>query len=106
MTTSLCKAVVLVTLLSAGTAAWPDDRSEYNRRAAARISALFQSLDRNADGFVTREEGRGDVNFVPRFDDMDINRDAIVSADELRRFIQAQFGAETKQRENPQAGAG
>ncbi len=44
-------------LLSApATAAAMDDKTKYNERAAARIAALFQSLDRNADDVVTREE--------------------------------------------------
>ena len=64
----------LIFLLSA-TAMAADDRTAYNERAAASISALFQSLDRNADGLVTREESRGDLNFGPRFSDMDINSD-------------------------------
>ena len=97
MKKSCCSAVALVTLLSVSAAAWSDERSEYNRRAAERVIALFKSLDRNADGSVTRDEARGDVNFVPRFDDMDINRDNIVTSEELKRFVELQFGVNTVQ---------
>lgn len=64
-----------------------DDRSEYNRRVSERFQSLFQSLDRNGDGGVTVAEAQGDLNFLPYFEDMDINRDGIVTAEELRRYL-------------------
>ena len=76
------------------TSAGADDRSEYNRRAAARYVALFQSLDRDGDKTVTKAEAQGDLNFGPRFDDMDINRDQIVTLVELQRFIEREHGAD------------
>jgi Ca2+-binding EF-hand superfamily protein len=82
-------------MLACAAGASADDRADYNKRAAERFVSLFQSLDRNADGAVTRDEAKGDLTFVPRFDDMDINRDGIVLAEELRRFIEAQFGVVT-----------
>jgi Ca2+-binding EF-hand superfamily protein len=89
---ALCKAVALTTLFCGVGAAAADDKADYDRRAAQRYTALFQSLDRNGDGAVSREEAQGDLNFLPRFDDMDINRDGMISAEELRRFIESQFG--------------
>lgn len=83
-------AAALVFLLSA-TATAADDRTVYNERAAARISVLFQSLDRDADGVVTREECRGDLNFGPRFADMDINSDDNVTSKELQRYIEQHY---------------
>jgi hypothetical protein len=80
------------TLCIAGAAA--DDRSEYNRRAAARYVTFFQALDRDRDKTVTKTEAHGDLNFGPRFDDMDINRDRIVTVEELQRFIEREHGAE------------
>jgi hypothetical protein len=68
-----------------------DPRTEYQRRAAERYVVLFQSLDRDRDGSVARVEARGDLNFEPRFDDMDVNRDGVVTAAELQRFIEAEF---------------
>ena len=84
--------LVLTTLCVASAAA--DDRSEYHQRAAARYFALFQSLDRDGDKTVTKAEAAGDLNFAPRFDDMDINRDRIVTVVELQRFIEREHGAE------------
>jgi Ca2+-binding EF-hand superfamily protein len=89
---ALRNAIALTMLCCAVGAASADDKADYDKRAAARYTALFQSLDRNGDGVVSREEAQGDVNFLPRFDDMDINRDNVVSTDELRRFIESRFG--------------
>ncbi len=86
------RKAALFFLLIAVTTAWADDRAEYNRRAAARYVELFQTLDRDTDGRVTREESRGDLNFSPFFDDMDINRDGVVSKDELHRFMEQRYG--------------
>ena len=82
----------LLLLLASAMSAGADERADYNRRAAARDLSLFHSLDRNADGAVTRLEAQGDLTFMPRFDDMDINRDGIVTLEELQRFVQLTFG--------------
>jgi hypothetical protein len=54
--------------------------------------ALFQSLDRNADGAVTRLEAQGDVNFLPRFNDMEVDMDGIVTTAELQRYLEQRYG--------------
>lgn len=84
-------ATALIFMLSA-TATAAHDRTVYNERAAASISVMFRSLDRNADGLVTREESRGDLNFRPRFSDMDINSDDNVTREELQRYIEQRYG--------------
>jgi hypothetical protein len=68
-------------------AAGADDKTDYERRAAAAYVTLFQSLDRDSDGRVTLLEAHGDLNFGPRFHDMDTNRDGIVTKEELERYI-------------------
>jgi len=88
------KAGVWTLLVFAAGALWADDRTDYNQRAAARDAALFQSLDRNANGELTREESKGDLDLGPRFDDMDINRDAIVTREELQRYIAQRYGVQ------------
>jgi hypothetical protein len=81
----------LIFLLSV-TAAAADDKYLFNERNAAHDAALFQSLDRNADGVVTSEESRGDLDFGPRFDDADINRDNKVTRQEFERYIEQRYG--------------
>ena len=78
-------AFLFLAIVSVGAAA--DDRADYQRRVAARYETLFQSLDRNSDGSVVRTEAHGDLNFGPRFDDIDINRDGVVTRAELERFL-------------------
>jgi hypothetical protein len=73
-------------------AANADPQTEYQRRAAERYVALFKSLDHDGGGTVSRAEAKGDLNFAPRFDDMDINRDGVVTTAELQRFIEAEYG--------------
>ena len=69
------------------------DRAAYDRRVAASFLEWFQALDRDGSGSVTRQEAQGDLNFTPRFDDMDINRDGIVTKAELDRYLELQHGA-------------
>jgi Ca2+-binding EF-hand superfamily protein len=69
-----------------------DAKSEFDRRAAERYVSLFQALDLDNDRMVSRAEARGDLNFAPMFDDMDINRDGYVTAEELQRFIAQRYG--------------
>jgi Ca2+-binding EF-hand superfamily protein len=83
----LAAAVLFGTTLAAA-----DDRADYNRRAAERFSGLFKSLDRDADGTVSRLEAKGDLNFGPRFEDMDIDRNGTVTRAELQRFVGQEFG--------------
>src|SRR5688572_13897667 len=71
------RLLAAVVLLISCASADAQDRAEYNRRGVARYLELFQSLDRDGDGAVTRSEAHGDLNFTPSFNDMDINRDGI-----------------------------
>ncbi|MGZ8155667.1 MAG: hypothetical protein ACXWUK_10245 [Burkholderiales bacterium] len=72
-------------------AAAADAKDQYERRVAERYVTLFKSLDRDTNGAVSRREAQGDLNF-PQFDDMDINRDGIVTEVEMQRYIQYQYG--------------
>ena len=86
----------LVLLLACAIHASADDRVDYNRRAAARDLNLFHSLDRNRDSAVTRLEAQGDINFLPRFNDMEVDMDGIVTIAELHRYLEQQYGARLK----------
>lgn len=82
--------VALLLAVSAGSNA--QNRDDYQRRTVDRFIDLFQTLDRDGDGTVTRFETQGDVNFPPHFDDIDVNRDGIVTKGELDRYLEQQHG--------------
>ena len=88
---SVCEVGALVLLAACAMGAAADDKGEYNRRAAARDFALFQSLDRNTDGAVTRLEAEGDINFLPRFSDMEVDMDGVVTTVEMQRYLEQQY---------------
>ena len=89
-----CALLLMAYAMSAGA----DDKTDYNRRAAANDLTLFHALDRNGDGAVTRLEARGDINFLPRFDDMEVNMDGIITAAELHRYLEQQYGMKLNRR--------
>jgi hypothetical protein len=78
-------------LLASGTAS-AQGKAEHERRVATDLARLFESLDRDADRAVTRVEAAGDVNFLPLFSDIDINRDGVVTSDELARYLALAYG--------------
>lgn len=86
-TTKLLWKVCFIALAGHAGTTLADDRADYQKRVATRYLTLFQELDRDRDGRVTRAEAAGDLNFLPAFSDMDINGDGAVTADELHRFI-------------------
>lgn len=88
--------IALAFACTAAAAAQMDARTEFNRRAAQRDIELFRTLDRNADGALTREEAKGDLDLGPRFDDVDVNRDGVVTAQELQRYIEKQYQVEAQ----------
>jgi hypothetical protein len=69
-----------------------ENKVAYDRRAAAWHVDLFEWLDRDRNGAVTRIEADGNVDFTPVFDDMDIDRDGIVTRAELDRYLGLRYG--------------
>lgn len=88
-TTKVAAAFLLVI---ASLAASADDRETFNRRAADNDMALFHQIDLNHDRRLTYDEAKGDLNLGPRFNDIDINRDGIVTLEEMRRYIEQTYG--------------
>ena len=86
------KIVVAILLAANSAIAAADDRETYNRRAADNDMTLFRQLDLNADGRLTQDEVKGDLNLGPRFSDIDIDRDGLVTPDEMRRYIEQTYG--------------
>jgi hypothetical protein len=95
MRISSVRQIGALVLLARAVSAAADDRSEYDRRAAARDLSLFHSLDRNGDGAVTRLEARGDNNFLPRFNDMEVDMDSVITTAELQRYLEQNYGVQT-----------
>ena len=91
----LCQVASFLLLAAGAAAVAADDRKAYNLRASTEDVRLFLSLDRNADGLLTKEESKGDLNLGPRFDDMDTDRDGIVTRQELERYVEARYGVRT-----------
>lgn len=68
------------------------DVDVYLQRAAQRDAAMFDALDRNKDARLTIEEVQGNIDFEARFNDFDINRDGVITREELVRYITLQYG--------------
>ena len=94
--TKMLLKICVIAFACHAAAASADERSEYNKRVATRFVNLFQELDRDRDGRVTRAEATGDLNFLPAFSDMDINGDNVVTTEELHRFIDLKLGVQVR----------
>jgi hypothetical protein len=68
------------------------DEAAYNQRAAQTDMSLFRELAGTGNDFLTREGVRGDMRLGPRFDDIDTNRDEIVTQQEMRIYIERKYG--------------
>jgi len=75
---------MLVAALAAG-AALAQAPDAYVQRVVDNYRAAFARYERN--GVVTREAVRADLVFGPVFDDIDINRDGVITRAELDRFL-------------------
>ncbi len=68
------------------------DEAAYKQRAARTDLALFREMDPAGNGYLNKEDVRGDLNLGPRFDDIDTNRDGIVTLQELHAYIEKMYG--------------
>lgn len=87
------KLVAAILLAHCACALADDDRERYNLRAAQTDMALFRDLDRSGTGLLRREDTAGDLRLGPRFDDIDTNRDGIVTPQEMRLYIERTYGS-------------
>jgi len=79
------KAVIaLIAALAAG-AALAQAPADYVKRVQDNYRAAFAAYERN--GVVTRAAVRGDLFFEPWFETIDINRDGVITREELERFL-------------------
>jgi hypothetical protein len=79
--------IALIAALAAGAAgaAFAQPPADYLKRVADSYRAAFNAHERN--GVVTRAAVRGDLFFEPWFDAIDINRDGVITREELDRFL-------------------
>jgi hypothetical protein len=89
--TSWIRGALAGGLLAGAFGAAADDRGDYNRRAAADDTRLYQALDRNGDGRLDLQEVQGDLNLGPRFNDMDIDRNSVVTPEEFQRYLKQRY---------------
>jgi hypothetical protein len=88
------KILTAVALLSVACVnAWAnDDEARYNQRAAQTDMSLFREMDRAGKGLLTKDDVRGDMRLGTRFDDIDTNRDEVVTPQEMRTYIEKTYG--------------
>ena len=92
--TAISFAVVVACTLYAG-ASFATEADDYLRRAAQRDVAMFDALDRDKDERLTIAEVRGEIDLEARFNDFDINRDGVITREELARYIALRYGIVT-----------
>jgi hypothetical protein len=84
--TSLALAVIAFSTMAVATG-----RDVYNQRSADRFVAMFLAADVDRDDTISRADAGSSIELAARFDDVDINRDGIITREELTRFIDASF---------------
>ena len=80
-------------LLATGVSVWANaEKAGYYQRAAQTDMTLFREMNRAGDGRLTTDEVRGDMRLGTRFDDIDTNRDEIVTPQEMKVYIERTYG--------------
>ena len=83
----IAAAVALAAATAQASAQADKDRKADTAPAGGRTSAataLFERLDRNDDGFVTRDEARDATELQGRFAELDKDNDGKISRSEMR----------------------
>jgi hypothetical protein len=78
------RTIMIAAAFATGTA-FAQAPADYVKRVADNYRAAFAVYER--DGVVTRTHVRGDLFLGLRFDDIDINRDGVITRAELERFL-------------------
>jgi hypothetical protein len=84
-----CWTVTMLAAAIAASGALAQDREAYNLKAATADLAVFHKHAR--DGVLKREDVRSDLDFGPRFDQADFDRDGVVTATEMDRYIRQTY---------------
>ena len=76
------------TIVASGAIA--QNKEAYNLKAATEDLAVFHSHAR--DGVLRREDVQADLGFAPRFDDADTDRNRLLTAAEMDKYIRQTYG--------------
>jgi len=63
----------------------PADKPADNAAVERRVSDIFERMDANKDGKISKEEAKNRI--ADAFDRIDTNKDGYIDKDELRRFV-------------------
>ncbi|XZE22720.1 HlyD family efflux transporter periplasmic adaptor subunit [Pirellulaceae bacterium SH449] len=77
----------------AGEARSQERRNGSGPDIAAIVQAIFERLDTNSDGKISREEAQADSDFGARFDDGDLNKDGFMDKGELMSGMRKMMAA-------------
>jgi hypothetical protein len=81
---AMAAAAAFAAPLAAQTSAGSDKDRSAAGRGKASSAALFDRLDKNKDGFVTRDEARDATELQGRFAELDVDNDGKISRGEMR----------------------
>lgn len=84
-------ALTLLAATGSAANATADTARQFYRREAQRDLATFRDLDRSGAHVVTRDQVHGAVDFEARFDDIDINRDGVITQAEMLRYVELTY---------------
>jgi len=88
---SVVVIVLILIAASTGTNVDAQDKAAYQQQSIARYLETFALLDFDRNGEVSHDEAQGNVEFTATFNDIDINRDGVVTRAELDRFLAERF---------------
>ena len=91
--TLIALAAAGILALPIATSAADDTAADKNAATGASRDARFDELDKNHDGFISRDEGKDAEELQTRFSELDTNNDNKLSRDEYNVLKQNARGA-------------
>jgi len=91
--TLIALAAAGILALPMATSAADDKAADKNAGTGASRDARFDELDKNHDGFISRDEGKDAEELQTRFSELDTNNDNKLSRDEYNVLKQNARGA-------------
>jgi hypothetical protein len=79
--------LIAAAALAAGGALAQQPPPDYLKRVADHYRTAFLAASGSARGYITRDDIQGNLFMLPMFDSMDVNRDGRVTKEELDRFL-------------------